>query len=358
MMTAGIAGDGIVGQLLAFALLHAGWNVTLFSSGKQPNCSMAAAGLLTPIAELEKNDFIIFELGQEALLQHWPDILNKLSKEIYFKQLGSLVLCHHKDETDLKRFISAIDKKLNNSNNYQAMDRAKINKLEPEINNFHQGYYLSLEGQIDNQTLLKKMGTYLKKRITWMTNAFISHIFPGKIITNDEITEFDVTFDCRGLGAKTTFPELRGVRGELIWLYAPDVTIHRPIRYLHPRYNLYLAPRPQHVYLVGASEIETENERKISVRTALELLTAVYSIQPKFAEAQIIKTVTQCRPALPDNLPKIKYTEKFAAINGLYRHGFLIAPTLIVNVMQWLEHGITAVHHPQLFEAWIPDRAR
>jgi glycine oxidase len=139
--------------------------------------------------------------------------------------------------------------------------------------------------------------------------------------------------DARGLAAKDLFSDLRGVRGELVWLQAPDVDIKRPTRFLHPRYPLYLVPRPNHVYLLGASEIEAEDTSPISVRTLLELLTAAYCLNPKFTEARVLKTVTQVRPTLLDHLPKIKHTDGLMAVNGLYRHGFLIAPALVAEMM-------------------------
>lgn len=348
MMTAGIAGDGIIGQLLAFALLNAGWNVTIYGPGKKNNCSMTAAGLLTPVAELEKSDVIIFQLTSDAITQHWPAILNTLPKNIYFRQQGSLVLSHPKDQTDLKRFINIISNKLNNSNYYQLLNHSELSALEPDMAHFYDGYYFPCEAQIDNQTLLKEIKNSTKK-IT-RVKKWVSDVQPGKMILNNEINHFDMAFDCRGLGAQKHFSDLRGVRGELIWLHAPDVSIQRPIRYAHPRYSVYIVPRPNHVYLLGASEIETDHESPISVRTTLELLTAAYSLQPKFAEARIIKTATHCRPTLSNHLPKIKYADQFIAINGLYRHGFMISPTLVDDVMQFLQHGISAVRYPQLFE--------
>lgn len=349
-MKAGIAGDGIMGQLLAFSLVNVGWDVTLYGSGVKNNCSNVAAGLLAPIVELEKNDSLIFQLGIDALTKHWPSILEKLPQTIYFRQLGSLILSHPKDEAELKRVIGILSRKLPNSTYYQSVTSNEISALEPEIKNFNRGYYIPHEAQIDNQSLLVKMKNYLKKRIKWITRSFVSDIRPGKIRVADKVNYFDFVFDCRGLEAKTIFPDLRGVRGELIWLHAPDISISRPIHYLHPRYSLYIAPRPQHIYIIGSSEIETENYNPISVRTTLELLTAIYSVQPKFIEAQIIKTATQCRPTLPDCLAKIKYTDKFFAINGLYRHGYLIAPTLAADIIQGLQYGISKVCYPQLFE--------
>jgi glycine oxidase len=34
------------------------------------------------------------------------------------------------------------------------------------------------------------------------------------------------------------------------------------------------------------------------------------------------------RPAYPDNLPRIVIDRNLIAVNGLYRHGFLLAPAL------------------------------
>ena len=120
-------------------------------------------------------------------------------------------------------------------------------------------------------------------------------------------------------------------------MHAPEVSITRPIRFIHPRYSLYLVPRPNHHYLIGASEIHVEDYSAISVRSTLELLTAAYYLHPGFAEARIVKMVTQCRPSLANYLPRIKYTQGFIAINGLYRHGFLIAPALVVDILNWLK---------------------
>lgn len=352
-MRAGVVGEGIMGQLLAFSLINAGWEVTLFASGEKNTCSMAAAGLLTPVAELEKNDRIIYQMGREAINQHWPTILRQLKTEIYFKKQGSLVISHTRDRAELQRFIGVISNKLKNKSDCQAINRDEIQVLEPELSHFHEGYFFPDEAQIDNQSLLIKIKNYLdEEKIMRINNAWVSDILPGQIIVNNKTHHFDWVFDCRGMGAKTSFPDLRSVRGELIWLQAPEVIIKRPIRFLHPRYALYIVPRPNNIYLIGASEIESADDGPISVRTALELLSAAYSVHPNFSEAKIIKLVTQCRPTLPNHLPKIKYSNKYLAINGLYRHGFLIAPTLTAEIMRWLTEGISALRYTQLWEAY------
>lgn len=350
-MRAGIVGAGIMGQLLALELINSGWDVTLFDPNSTNNCSMVAAGLLTPISELEKSDLVIFQLGIKAISQYWPEILAILPTRVFFRQMGSLVISHPHEHADLKRLIQIISSKLttSNPNFYHEVSQEKILKLENDLDKFSHGYYFPQEGQVDSQSFLAILAEYLADK-TLLIKSSVSNITSRKIVSQHKKYNFDLVFDCRGLGARTVFKNLRSIRGELIWLHAPDVVITRPVRFLHPRYSLYLVPRDNNIYLVGASEVESQDDSCISVRTTLELLTAAYYIQPKFAEARIIKTATQCRPTLNDHLPKIQHKDGVIAINGLYRHGFLIAPTLAKEIMKFIQHGYSALCHPQLWE--------
>ena len=108
------------------------------------------------------------------------------------------------------------------------------------------------------------------------------------------------------------------------------------VRLMHPRYRLYLVPREDHHYLLGATQIESEDSSEISVRSALELLSALYAIHPGFGEARILETRTNCRPALLDNLPAIAQEPGLMRINGLFRHGYLLAPALAEQAAQQL----------------------
>ena len=151
-------------------------------------------------------------------------------------------------------------------------------------------------------------------------------------------------FDCRGLGARNEWTQLRGVRGEVIRLHAPEVTLQRPTRLIHPRYPIYIAPKEDHVFVIGATEIETEDLSPASVRSTLELLSAAYTVHSGFAEARILEVSTQARPTLSDNLPAVRCLgERSLQINGLYRHGFLISPAMLDVVMEWVQHQTTTL---------------
>ena len=140
---------------------------------------------------------------------------------------------------------------------------------------------------------------------------------------------YDYVFDCRGLGAKQAEPLLRGVRGEVARLYAPEVNLTRPIRLMHPRYPIYIAPKPNHQFVIGATEIESQDRGKVTVRSALELLSAAYTVHSGFAEGRIESLQSGLRPAFADNRPKVTKQGRVISINGLYRHGYLLAPKVV-----------------------------
>ncbi len=60
----------------------------------------------------------------------------------------------------------------------------------------------------------------------------------------------------------------------------------------------------------------------ISVRSTLELLSALFTVHPNFGEARVVNTETNCRPAFRDNLPRVENQKGLTRINGLYRHGY------------------------------------
>ena len=129
----------------------------------------------------------------------------------------------------------------------------------------------------------------------------------GTIQFNSEADADDldgIVIDCRGLAARDTQPELRGVKGELILIETDEVELSRPVRLIHPRWPLYVIPREDNQFMLGATSIEAE-DTGVSVRSALELLGAAYAVHPAFAEARIVEFGSGLRPAFPDNLPRI-----------------------------------------------------
>ena len=346
----GIVGAGLMGRLLAVELAQAGAQVDLYEQGG-PDAALSAArvaaAMLAPLAESAITEDIVVNMGVHSL-SRWPEIIAKLASPVFFQQNGSLILWHRQDANDAERFIKHLQKNQRNNpalTEPEMLDFVRLQEIEPSVaDRFSQGLYLPNEGQLDNRQLLHALAIELSTlpvNLHW-------HQSPEPQAL-EQSGQYDWVIDCRGLGAKTDWPEsmgntLRGVRGEVIRLYAPEVNLLRPTRLIHPRYPIYIAPKENHVYVVGATEIESDDYSEMSVRSAMELLSAVYTVHSGFAEARILEMATQCRPTLKNNLPEVRIESgtglsKRLSINGLYRHGFMIAPAILDSVIELLEGG-------------------
>ncbi len=341
--TSVVLGAGLMGRLLAFRLSQAGHRVEIHEA-TAPHAHGAAAhvaaAMLAPLAESAITELPVVRMGMHAL-QRWPQILRALPSPVYFQQEGTVILWHRQDAPEAQRFhhlLQRTQSQLNDLPTAQAIDGSQLAAIEPDLHQrFSQALYLPGEGQLDNRQLLAALLQALEKadvKFHWNSACRVQDFHPG------ESGQPDWVFDCRGLGARAEWTPLRGVRGEVIRLHAPEVHLSRPIRLIHPRYPIYIAPKQDHVFVIGATEIETEDLSPVSVRSSLELLSAAYTVHSGFAEARILEMNTQARPTLPDNLPAVQcLTPRLLQVNGLYRHGFLIAPAMADCVMEWVTQG-------------------
>ena len=336
-----VLGAGLMGRLMAWGLVQAGHRVRVFEAqgpDAQGAAARVAASMLAPLAESAITELPVVRMGQYSL-NRWPALLASLPVPVFFQREGTVIVWHRQDAPEAKNFAE----KLRNTRTQlpdlpapQSLQADTLAKLEPALTNkFQQGLWLPEEGQLDNRQLLEALLLGLQQ-----SDAELHWHRPQ---TPDDFPDADALFDCRGTGAKPQWAGLRGVRGEVVRLHAPEVNITRPVRLIHPRYPLYIAPKENGVYVVGATEIETDDLSPASVRSTLELLSAAYSVHSGFAEARILEINTQARPTLPDNLPAIhRPCPGVWQINGLYRHGFLIAPALLDAALALL-HNDTAL---------------
>jgi len=170
--------------------------------------------------------------------------------------------------------------------------------------------------------------------VRWHWGRTVTAVQPGTLSFDAAPAQhFELAIDVRGVGARPALP-VRGVRGELVWLHAPAHGLTRPVRLLHPRHRVYLVPRADDRLLIGASEIESEDRSPVSLRSTVELLAAAHSVLPELAEARIERLDVNLRPALPDNEPRTEIAPGLLRINGLFRHGWLLAPALVDDALR------------------------
>jgi glycine oxidase len=216
------------------------------------------------------------------------------------------------------------------TSNHQRLDANAVSGLEPSLDGcFRDALFFPEEGHVEPRLVLPE----LHQRVAAAGGDI-------QFESEQRPDETDgIVIDCRGLFARDTQRDLRGVKGEMIIVETDEIVLSRPVRLIHPRWPLYIIPRANNQFMIGATSIEREDDG-VSVRSALELLSAAYAVHPAFGEARIIEIGSGLRPAFPDNLPRIAIDNQRVAVNGLYRHGFLLAPALAELVLGYVERGV------------------
>jgi glycine oxidase len=330
MIRFAVIGAGVIGRLTAWRLSELG-EVTLFEKNKETDdtaASFVGAGLISPWSELDYCEPQIKNWGMTSL-SLWKDYLALLKAPPFFQTAGTLVVSHQRDFPDLDRLKNRLEKWVPESE-YEWVTQEKIGNLEPELDKrFLNGIFIPGEAQVENRDLMHSLKKELETKAQIHFDSEVTHVKPFGVEIKGDNLAFDWVIDCRGLGARSLIRNLRGVRGEIIRVQAHEVNLNRPIRLIHPKYPLYIAPRADHHFVIGATQIESESKEPITVRSALELLSAAFSIHSGFAEAKIKEMASGLRPALPDHLPCLNIQKGFAELNGFYRHGFLLGPYFV-----------------------------
>ncbi|QND53582.1 glycine oxidase ThiO [Phyllobacterium sp. 628] len=304
-----VKGAGVAGLTAAHELMAGGAAVTVHDPrrDKSVTASWYAGGMLAPYCERESADQPVLGLGLKAAAW-WESVLPGA-----VVRNGTLVLAPARDSGELGRFGSR-------TSGFVNVDAEELADIEPDLaGRFRKGLFFRGEAHLDpRQALIALEAKLVLSGVRFQTNP-----------TPNRDGEFDFVIDCTGYSR--TNQALRGVRGEMLLLQTSDVTLSRPVRLLHPRFPVYIVPRSGQMFMVGATMIESDATGPITARSMMELLNAAYSLHPAFGEAVIVETGVGVRPAYTDNFPRVEQEGNVIRINGLYRHGFLLAPAMAMR---------------------------
>jgi len=309
----------VVGLWQALTLARRGHDVTLHERSAEAfaeSCSVYAGAMLAPACEEETAEPVIGVLGRRGVA---------LWRETYPGTIanGTLVVALARDRAELDRFARM-------TKGHQWLPANELAAFEPGLTDrFAGALYFAEEAHLAPEPALH----FLLDRAR--QDGVRLSLGDGGAPEGA-----DLVIDCRGLAAKPDLPDLRGVRGERIVVKSREVTLSRPVKLAHPRFPVYVVPWGDGLYMIGATVIESEETGPITLRSALDLLSAAYAVDPAFAEAEIVAQGAGARPAFPDNRPRIISRNGYIYVNGLYRHGFLLAPALAELVADFIETGV------------------
>ncbi|WP_049722870.1 FAD-dependent oxidoreductase [Gilvimarinus polysaccharolyticus] len=342
-MKVAVVGAGVVGRLAALQLVNKGVAVTLFE--KTPlsvphNAAHVSAGMLCPISEIIHAPKEVAQMGLWGVAQ-WPKLLQQLQlldpqqEPVFFQAKGSLVVAFDADRQCFAQLKSDLTTKATDyAANIDWLTENELHQLEPSLHNFKQASFLKPEAQLCNRAFLAVSTRALQQHCVIYDNQEIS------VSKLQQLTgEYDWVVDARGANAigqehhQNPVGPLRGVRGEVIRVHCPEATLSRPVRVLHPRHAIYIVPKPGGEFVIGATEVESSSEHNITVKSTLELLSTLYSVNPMFSEARVLEASVGIRAAYLDNVPNVSIRQRVIVANGLYRHGWLMGPAIANQIV-------------------------
>jgi glycine oxidase len=212
-----VVGGGLLGRCLAWRASRAGASVAIydaFGPAGVGSAEWAAAGMIAPTSEACETNAQIVAMGRRSLTL-WPRWLAELPIPVFYRDTGTLLLWHGEDANEAlrcERIFAARDA----LGKVQRVGRAQLEELEPKLRTrFQEALYLAGDAQVDNRELINAVAVTLdESNVDCHWHA---------AVPEGTLPSAKVVVDCRGMGARRDWPSVRGVRGEIVRLYAPEI---------------------------------------------------------------------------------------------------------------------------------------
>jgi glycine oxidase len=347
-----IVGAGIAGLSTAFHLVRRGRRVTLVERDYGAhNATWASAGMLAPIHELDFTELPLLYAGQYSKTLHeaWAEELGDIGLE----RSGLLEIALTQDDVGYLERQYAFQREQGLA--VEWLTGRAIQAYEPELSQrIPAAIYAPQDLHVDNRLLRQRLMEYLARHGTQFIEA-TAEAWHNTATNGNAALQLAAgghTYACQTLiwaqGASPQTPEgqperVFPVKGQAITLTPPPGgLLNRPVRIRNRAYgNAYLVPKRDRLVLGGTCE-EMGFDDSLTAGAMLDLLRKGYAMVPALYDVPIQEPYVAFRPASVSREPFVAQHEGAPVyyVNGLYRHGLLLAPLIGQAAARLIEEGI------------------
>ncbi len=352
-----IIGDGIIGRTIAWQAHRRGHHVEMLTQKQAGVSTLAAAGMLTPAAEVETAERCLIEFANQSC-QQFPDFIAQLQEDsgvlCDYVTAGTMMLALHRDHMNDLRHIARAQRGFGMK--VVELGPAEVLQAEP---NLHPGVvgalYASHDHHVNPVRLHHALGQAMQRFAIPIHH--IDSITPLEPDTELRCIRFkdsgiersidvDYVIVAAGAWSNDVLPTslqlpARPVKGQFIRLKGPAL-LKRVVR----TPDVYLVPRERGELYVGGTSEDQGFDTRLSAGAAMDLLYHTWRALPGSYELELLEQGVGFRPSLRDNLPAIGETSHrglFVA-TGHYRHGIMLAPAtaeFLLNQLEGVEDSAT-----------------
>ncbi|HET8539706.1 MAG TPA: glycine oxidase ThiO [Anaeromyxobacter sp.] len=332
-----VVGAGILGSSVALRLARAGREVVVLERAVPgAEASSAAGGILSPGVEaVEPGPFHALCRASLARYPGFVEDVEALSGvAVAFRTLGTLEIAL--DDDHAKVLAARAEKILRHGLPVEVLDDAAVRRLEPAVSREARGaLFFPDESSLDPRLLGRAVYVAAARAgasfVTGQVRRIVSE--GGRVVGVDhDAGRIEAERVVLAAGAWSQQVEgnglpagaVRPVRGQIALLDTRPPLLQRVVFSGHG----YVVPRPDGRVLVGSTMEEVGFEKAVTAGGLRHVLDVAVGIAPALAQAPVVETWSNFRPASPDGEPILGEGTVAGLLyaTGHTRNGILLTP--------------------------------
>jgi glycine oxidase len=355
-----VIGAGVIGCAVAWRLGQSGMRVVVVERGRVGGeASHAAAGMLAPLAEADREDEF-FNLTA-ASLATYADFARELKAasgvDVEYRDEGTLCLAlTQNDEEELERRWQWLHEA---GLNVRRLNAGSALKLEPLLNQTLR-FALKFPGdhQVDNRRLMTALhGAARNAGIEFLTHTEARELLTENVAGRSRVSgvatargEIHARTVVIAAGSWSSLLrcdeaqrfEVEPARGQMAALEMPAPAARHVI---YSRRG-YLVPRLGGYLIAGSTTERAGYDKRVTAGGMASVINNAIEIMPCVADQAVIETWAGLRPRAPDDLPILgpdPRVEGLIYATGHYRNGILLAPITARAIGELVVKGESSV---------------